>query len=172
MDVNTERFPAAPTKPKLKDIKANVEAYLKTSEGKYERGQEEYYARQALAQALDAYLGGNYAVGAIILYVTDTKVYEFAARNAMFKGTGVADHAEARGLMAARTYAIAHGLIMGREIDPWIDVGHLPRPVIYDRDANAWTQRLVEGLHSYCTLEPCPMCLCMLLNSHVRVRRS
>lgn len=161
--------PSAASELKTKDIKIDVEAYLKATEGKYKRGEEEYYARLALAQALEAYKEGNYAIGAVILFVTDTKVYEFTARNMMVKGAGVADHAEARGLMVARSYAIANNLIKGREVDPWIDVKKLPKPVVYDKNENEFTKRLARGLHSYGSLEPCPMCLCMMLNSGIKV---
>jgi tRNA(Arg) A34 adenosine deaminase TadA len=126
----------------------DVERYLAESAGRYEVGQDEYYARDALEQALMAHREGNYGIGAVAVVVEDGEVREFPNRNAMFTGTGLVDHAETRALLDIR-----NGVEPTRT---------------YARTTNQWTVRLPEGVSVYGSLEPCPMCTCVLTNGGVR----
>jgi len=125
-------------------IVSRVKAYLFATEEKYFPGQDEYYARLALEQAVMAYEEGNYGIGAVAVVVTDERVREFRARNAMVTGLGVVDHAETRALLRMRG---------GRRPD-----------ISYPRHVSAQTSNLPEGISVYGTLEPCPMCTVTLTN--------
>jgi tRNA(Arg) A34 adenosine deaminase TadA len=83
----------------MMDITERVRSYLAVTERKYFPGQDEYYARVALAQALRAFEEGNYGIGAVAIVVSDDHVQEFCERNAMITGVGVVDHAETRALL-------------------------------------------------------------------------
>ncbi len=110
---------------------------------KYFPGQDEYYARVALAQALRAFEEGNYGIGAVAIVVSDDHVQEFRERNAMITGVGVVDHAETRALLR---------------------IGKTQPDATYPRDLNALTNKLPEGVSMYGTVEPCPMCVTTLTN--------
>ncbi len=84
------------------DIETSIEKYLDKTKTSYDIGQPEYYGRIALEQALAAHNSGNYGIGAVAINVTTDLVSEFPARNAMFEGVGVVDHAETRALLDIR----------------------------------------------------------------------
>jgi tRNA(Arg) A34 adenosine deaminase TadA len=126
------------------DIASRVTAYLLETEDKYFPGQDEYYARLALAQAVKAYEEGNYGIGAVAVVVRNDRVREFRARNAMVTGLGVVDHAETRALLRMKG---------GKRPD-----------VSYPRRVSELTAKLPEGVSMYGTLEPCPMCAVTLTN--------
>lgn len=125
-------------------IAEKVGRYPQDSRGRYEPGEDEYYARAALQEALEAYGEGNYGIGAVALVVEDDQILEYRARNAMITGRGVVDHAETRALIAIRSGD--------------------PAEFRYPRDLNEQTLALPKGLSVYGTLEPCPMCACTLTN--------
>ena len=126
------------------DIASRVRAYLLETKDKYFPGQDEYYARLALAQAVKAYEEGNYGIGAVAVVVSNDRVREFRARNAMVTGLGVVDHAETRALLRMKG---------GKRPD-----------VVYPRRVSELTAELPEGVSMYGTLEPCPMCTVTLTN--------
>lgn len=125
-------------------IQERVKQYLQDSENTYQTGQQEYYARIALDQALKAFEEKNYGIGAVAVMVTESTVEEYHSRNAMITGLGVVDHAETRALLKLK----------GRE----------PSDKTYPRNLNKWTSGLPLGISVFGTLEPCPMCTCTLTN--------
>jgi tRNA(Arg) A34 adenosine deaminase TadA len=127
-------------------IESEVQLYLQRSEGWYERGTDEYFARIALEQALLASREGNYGIGAVAVDFRDGQVREFRERSAMITGLGVIDHAETRAVLAAYSGA--------------------PPNQVY-QDSFARTDLPRPGVLSYGTLEPCPMCVCVLTNAAI-----
>jgi tRNA(Arg) A34 adenosine deaminase TadA len=126
-------------------IVAKTSAYLKRTKGRYKPGQDEYYARTALRQAARALSYGNYGIGAVAVLVDSTIVSEYWAGNAMVTGLGVVDHAETQAVLAAK-----RGLVPS---------------ACYPRSRNQHTRDLPTGLSVFGTLEPCPMCACVLANA-------
>ncbi|HMQ10647.1 MAG TPA: hypothetical protein PKC21_00735 [Oligoflexia bacterium] len=152
-------------------IANQVERYLAKTINTYQIGQHAYYARKALASALAAFNEGNYGIGALVLLVNDGVIYEFPGRNAMVTGPGITDHAEARALEDAVAYK--HYLNNGKNqynlemSEENIARSNLVEPVTsYPVNTNKGTQQFSkDGYYVYGTLEPCPMCMVMIINA-------
>jgi tRNA(Arg) A34 adenosine deaminase TadA len=129
----------------LEGVEAETAKYLDRTRDTYRRGQDTYYARLALEQALLAAREGNYGIGAVAVFANATTTREYRARSAMVTGAGIVDHAETRALLAATTTAVPDDE--------------------YPADPNTRLGKLREGLSVYGTLEPCPMCACALTNA-------
>lgn len=157
-------------------IATQVENYLEKTTNTYHIGQQAYYARKALASALTAFKEGNYGIGAIVLLVHDGIIYEFPGRNAMVTGPGVTDHAEARALedaVAYKTHIInegknKYGIAMNEKN---LSRSHVVEPAIsYPVNTNKGTQRFnQDGYYVFGTLEPCPMCMVMIINAKAKM---
>ncbi len=162
-----EKAPPAPSTPA---VVADADKYLSETGSKAQRGTERYYAVAALEQAVKAFKEGNYGIGAVVLLKWKNKLYEFRDRNAMLTGYGLRDHAEARAL--DRAVAVLAGL-KGKKIVT--SEGDARRSVASD-DSYApdtpFLNSLPDGLHVYGTLEPCPMCMVMMLNVGVKSSKS
>lgn len=122
-----------------------VRDYLDKTKNTYEVGHPNYFARLALDEALQAYLEGNYGIGAVAVVVDEHEVKEYRARNRMITGQGIIDHAEIRAILR---YAAAS-----------------PPDTQVARDHNAHTRALPPGLSVYGSLEPCPMCTTAIINA-------
>ena len=148
-------------------VDEQVSAYLRATQDRYQPGQEGYYLRKSLEQALLAYEEGNYGIGSVALLVKDGLVYEFSARNAMVTGQGVHDHAETRALEDLIKYS--HAFIAGTQLSEKevLRAGPIIDPVIYSKNINQDTAQLSEGIHVFGTLEPCPMCTSIMGNTGV-----
>lgn len=148
------------------DVAEQVENFLDRTSQKYSKGSPAYYAREALAQALLAYREGNYGIGAVVVLVYQGQVYEFRGRNAMVTGLGLMDHAEARALQDALAY---REWILRNRPSPDDEKRRRSRIVqpsdIYAVEFNKHTRSLQEGIYVYGTLEPCPMCMSMIINA-------
>ncbi|MCI5073112.1 hypothetical protein MRY82_09270 [bacterium] len=153
-------------------IATQVKNYLERTKNTYQVGQHAYYARKALASALKAFNENNYGIGALVLLVHDGIIYEFPGRNAMVTGAGVTDHAEARALedaVAYRNHIINEGK---NKYGVKMDDHNLSRSAIvdpltqYSVSTNEETQKFNKnGYYVYGTLEPCPMCMVMIINA-------
>jgi tRNA(Arg) A34 adenosine deaminase TadA len=127
-----------------------VRAYLAGSASRYQRGEDEYYARLALEQAMLAGVAGNFGIGAVAVVRDGPVAREYRAGNALFTGLGVVDHAEVRALLKWRQ--------------------GLPPDDEYSVSGSERLESLVEGVHVFGTVEPCPMCACAL--THINAARS
>jgi tRNA(Arg) A34 adenosine deaminase TadA len=117
-----------------------VSEYLEGSVDKFARGSDEYYARKCLEAALTAYRSKNYGIGAVAVVYEHNTAREWSAGNCMVSGTGVVDHAETRALLR-----------IANEEDP---------------DATYQLESAPpHGLSVFGTLEPCPMCTCVMTNA-------
>jgi len=125
------------------EVERRVAQYLDETDGRYSPGEDEYYIRAALGEALLASREGNYGIGAVVTITDGTTVREFRARNFMVTGAGVVDHAETRGLLAVVKKAPFTEYCLNMELQA--------RPRM--------------GLSVYGTLEPCPMCTCAMTNA-------
>lgn len=134
----------------IEDVYRTAREYLAATASRYEPGQDEYYARVALEQALVAGAAGNFGIGAVAVVRTGPTVAEYRAGNALFTAAGVSDHAEVRALTKWRT---------GQPPDDR-----------YAAKSSEDLRSLVEGVHVFGTVEPCPMCVCAL--THVGAARS
>jgi tRNA(Arg) A34 adenosine deaminase TadA len=155
------------TKREVPAIAVQVEEYLRERKPVVLRGTEEFYALGSLEQALKAFNEGNYGIGSVVLLKWRGKVYEFRDRNAMVTGYGLRDHAEARAL--DRAVVLLSGL-KGRTIAETERARVMNRPeedVSYAVDTD-YLRGLADGLHVYGTLEPCPMCMLMMINVAVK----
>lgn len=121
------------------DIEVRVGNYLEATRERYRPGDDEYYARLALEQALLASREGNYGIGAVGVEVSGGLAREYHDRSAMVTGLGVVDHAETRALLRMKS-------------------GEAP-----DRVTPA--NFMEPGISVFGTLEPCPMCVCVLTNA-------
>lgn len=132
----------------IETTRAEIEGYLTRTESKYSVGQDVYYCRLALEQALKASIENNYGIGAVAIVAQGGRVREYHDRSKMFNGgDGIIDHAETRALIASRTRA------PDAEYDlSSVEAGDLPK----------------DGLWVFGTLEPCPMCTCALTNAGAR----
>ncbi len=148
-------------------IATELAAYLSDQKPLVERGTEEYYALVALGQALKAFNEGNYGIGAAVLLKWKDKIYEFRDSNAMVTGYRLRDHAEARALDRAV-------VILSELEDRPVSESERARlgstitaddTYLVDTD---YLRQLPDGLHVYGTLEPCPMCMIMMLNAGVK----
>jgi tRNA(Arg) A34 adenosine deaminase TadA len=131
------------------EIYDEVRDYLQRTASHYRLGEDPYYARLALEQAMWAGQAGNFAIGAVAVVREGAMVREYRAGNAIFTGAGVVDHAEVR------------AMLKWREGKPPDDS--------YRADEER-VGRLREGVHVFGTVEPCPMCACAL--THVGATRS
>jgi tRNA(Arg) A34 adenosine deaminase TadA len=148
-------------------IVTEVEKFLSDRGPMVKRGTEEYYALGSLDQALKAFNEGNYGIGSVVLLKWRERIYEFRDRNAMVTGYRLRDHAEARGL--DRAVVFLSGL-KGRTIAE-TERARVMNKIEADDSYAADTEylrQLPEGLHVYGTLEPCPMCMVMMLNVAVK----
>jgi tRNA(Arg) A34 adenosine deaminase TadA len=163
----TERI-STPSNPPA--IIHEVDVYLRKVSSSLKRGTEQYYAVEALRQAATAFREGNYGIGSIVLLKWKDTIYEYRARNAMVSGYGLRDHAEARGLDRA---IVLYAKLQGKEISPAEarDIQNERADDIYPADT-AFLSSLKDGLHVYGTLEPCPMCMVMMLNVAVKSSKS
>ena len=155
------------TKREVPAIAVQVEKYLSERKPVVQRGTEEYYALGALDQALKAFNEGNYGIGSVVLLKWRGKVYEFQDRNAMVTGYGLRDHAEARALDRA---VVLHSRLKGRtiaEAERARVMNRIDADSSYDADTD-YLRGLADGLHVYGTLEPCPMCMLMMINVAVK----
>lgn len=144
-----------------------VVRYLRESEGEHPLGTVHYYLRAALESAYQAALSGSYGVGAVALIVTASRIYEFRAANAMNESLGVFEHAELLAILKARRYQVSR--IERRPLPKTSVMPRIEKPHdSYPRKSNEFTRRLSEGLHVFGTLEPCPSCVCSLINVGVR----
>jgi tRNA(Arg) A34 adenosine deaminase TadA len=125
-----------------------VRAYLERTRSAFQEGQDAYYARGALQQAMIAHLEGNYGIGAVAVVVGETDVAEYPARNAMVTGEGILDHAETRAVLAVRR---------GDSFSS-----------VTPRAASRYTQAMERGVTVFGTIEPCPMCVAVMTNGGVR----
>lgn len=152
--------------PNPSAVAAEVERYLAEIGPQLKRGEELYYAAEALREALLAFKEKNYGIGSITILKWKGMIYEFRGRNAMVSGYGLRDHAEARALeRAVAHFAKLRGKIVKEVEDEDLD------DVKPDADYAVQTpycKSLPDGLHVYGTLEPCPMCMVMMLNAGVK----
>ncbi|WP_406697074.1 hypothetical protein V5E97_39425 [Singulisphaera sp. Ch08] len=149
-------------------VVSEAEAYVKSHNKQAKEGTEEHYALKALDQAVMAFKEGNYGIGAVVLLKWEGKVHEFRDRNAMVTGYRLRDHAEARALDRAvvlfadlkkRKVSEAERARLGKSI--------MKADSTYDANTD-FLRKLPDGLHVYGTLEPCPMCMVMMLNLGVQ----
>jgi len=148
-------------------VVSEVEKYLSDRKPTVRRGTEEYYALGALEQALKAFNEGNYGIGSVVLLKWKDRIYEFRDRNAMVTGYRLRDHAEARALDRA---VVFFGGLKDRAI-PEMERARVGSTIRADETYAVDTDYLKElsdGLHVYGTLEPCPMCMIMMLNVAVK----
>lgn len=87
----------------IEDVYRIAREYLAATALRYRPGQDEYYARVALEQALVAGAAGNFGIGAAAVVRTGPTVAEYRAGTALFTAAGVSDHAEVRALTKWRT---------------------------------------------------------------------
>ena len=158
------------------DTYTKVNHYLRSTEHKYQRGQDGYYLRRALKGALDSAREGNFGVGGVVLIVGEDHVLEFQSRNLMITGDPVMKiigHAETGGLATImKMLEDKHGknilnkvktrLRKGKE---WSGEFGALGISAYSRNHNEDTATLRPGTHVFTTLEPCPMCTSVILNS-------
>ncbi len=149
------------------DIIAKTENYLQLTQDLYQRGQPEYYIRNSLLQALQSFRDGNYGIGAIAVLVRGNDIYEFQGNNRMITGVSPTDHAETRALTKLVAF---ERMLDGRPgaLDE-VELRRIEPDQIYRKDSNPFTAGLKEGVHIYGTLEPCPMCTCVAINSKALV---
>jgi tRNA(Arg) A34 adenosine deaminase TadA len=117
-----------------------VSEYLERSRDRFTRGSDEYYARKCLEAALTAYRSKNYGIGALAVVYEAKTAREWSAGNCMVSGSGVIDHAETRALLR----------IANAE----------PPDATYPLESAP-----PHGLSVFGTLEPCPMCACVMTNA-------
>lgn len=122
-------------------VVGEVSTYLQESRDRYLQGSDEYFARKCLEAALEAYRTRNYGIGAVAVVYENGRAREFVAGNRMVSGSGVIDHAETRAILR----------ILGGEDQPDAE---------YKLDS---PNR--HGLWVFGTLEPCPMCACVMTNA-------
>lgn len=115
-------------------------------------GTEPFYATIALEEALTAFKEGNYGIGSIVILKWKDEVYEFRGRNAMVTGYGL-----------RRKKVIATGQELAIES---------VKPERNYKADTPYLKGLADGLHVYGTLEPCPMCMVMMLNVGVKSSQS
>jgi tRNA(Arg) A34 adenosine deaminase TadA len=149
---------------------------LRSTEHKYQRGQDAYYLRRALKGALDSAREGNFGVGGVVLVVGEDHVLEFQSRNLMITGDSVMQiigHAETGGLATIMKMRedkhgknilnkVKRSLRKGKE---WSGEFGALGISAYSRNHNEDTATLRPGTHVFTTLEPCPMCTSVILNS-------
>lgn len=151
-------------------IVKEVEQYLQKLGPSLQRGTEPYYAAATLEEALKAFKEGNYGIGSVVIVKWKDKAYEFRGRNAMVTGYGLRDHAEARALERAVIYlATLRGKQLLSEPNTTPNTTEPDRSYPLDTD---YLKSLTDGLHIYGTLEPCPMCMIMMLNAGVKSSQS
>jgi tRNA(Arg) A34 adenosine deaminase TadA len=121
-------------------IVGEVLEYLERSRDKFTRGSDEYYARKCLEAALTAYRSKNYGIGAVAVVYEEKTAREWSAGNCMVSGSGVIDHAETRALLR---------IANGDGPDDEYQLESAPP----------------HGLSVFGTLEPCPMCACVMTNA-------
>jgi tRNA(Arg) A34 adenosine deaminase TadA len=156
---------------KTPPIVTKLEAYLRDHKPSVKRGTEQYYAIGSLEQAMNAFNEGNYGIGSVVILKWKGKIHEFRDRNAMVTGYRLRDHAEARALDRAVVFmaCLTHRTV------PDAERGRVGKNIEPDDSYDADTQylvNLVDGLHVFGTLEPCPMCMVMMLNVGVKGSRS
>ena len=122
------------------DIIGDVVRYLDASRDVYSRGSLEYFARICLDVALTAYREENYGIGAVAVHFEAGRVREYRGGNRMVTDSGIIDHAETRALLR-----------ITRNETPDADYS-------YDFGPS-------HGLWVFGTLEPCPMCACVMTNA-------
>ncbi|MEZ0363083.1 hypothetical protein ACAG26_05190 [Mycobacterium sp. pUA109] len=127
----------------MSDIAARVQDYLDRTRDAFPPGSDRYYARIALDVALQAYRGGNFGIGAVAVVRSGSTADLFYGENAMAQPNAVIEHAETQAVLR-----VAAGAAPDHTIT-------LPEPA----DA---------GLSVYGTVEPCPMCACVLTNAGVQ----
>lgn len=152
-------------------IVAETEHYLSDIGPNVPIGTERYYAVKALDEALGAFKEGNYGIGAVTIVKWRGQIYEFRGRNAMATGYGLRDHAEARALDRAVVFL---SILKGKHVrNP---EGGVPRcGLAADASYGVCTpflESLKDGIHVYGTLEPCPMCMVMMINIGVKSSKS
>ena len=113
---------------------------MERSRNKFARGSDEYYARKCLEAALAAYHLKNYGIGALAVVHEGMTAREGTAGNRMVSGSGVVDHAETRALLR---------IANGEAADTEYQLESAPP----------------HGLSVFGTLEPCPMCACVMTNA-------
>jgi len=158
-------------KEKIPAIVTEVAKYLSDRKPMVKRRTQEFYALGALDQALQAFNEGNYGIGSVVLLKWKGEAYEFRDRNAMVTGYGLRDHAEARALDRAVVFL---GVLRDRAVAETerVRVGQNIKPDdTYDLDTD-YLKEIPDGLHVYGTLEPCPMCMVMMLNVAVKASTS
>lgn len=122
------------------DIGGDVARYLDASRDAYSRGSLEYFARICLEVALTAHREGNYGIGAVAVHFEEGRVREYRGGNRMVTDSGIIDHAETRALLR-----------ITRNETPDAE---------YSFDFGP-----SDGLWVFGTLEPCPMCACVMTNA-------
>jgi tRNA(Arg) A34 adenosine deaminase TadA len=156
---------------KTPPIVAEVQKYLNDRTPTVKRGTEEFYAIASLDQAMKAFNDGNYGIGSVVLLKWKDTIYEYRDRNAMVTGYRLRDHAEARALDRA---VVLLSRLKGRSV-PETEKARLGSSFKPDGTYGADTdylKQLPDGLHVFGTLEPCPMCMVMMLNVAVKTSTS
>ncbi|OHV02518.1 nucleoside deaminase [Mycobacterium talmoniae] len=127
----------------MSDIAARVQDYLDRTRHTFPPGCDRYFARIALEVALRAYHGGNFGIGAVAVVRSGRRADLFYGENAMAQPGAVIEHAETQAVLK-----VAAGDAPDHTITP-------PEPS-------------PAAVTVYGTVEPCPMCACVLTNAGVQ----
>lgn len=134
------------------DIVADVRDYLDRTAAAFRPGSDQFYARIALCVALNAYRKGNFGIGAVAVIRVGNRAELFYGENGMGQPNAVIDHAETRAVLRVAAGAAA---------DETIALPARAGPT-GPGDPDAFD----VAVHG--TIEPCPMCACVLTNAGVR----
>ena len=130
----------------MSEIAARVRDYLARTRQAFPPGSDLYYARLALAAAGNAYRTGSFGIGAVAVVRSGTTAEVFYGENGMGRPNAVIDHAETRAVLK---------IAAGAAPDETIELAGPARSVDVD-----------VAVHG--TIEPCPMCACVMTNAGVQ----